>query len=196
MARRASREILRPSAAAIRLIETRQERRNDLAQLDQHFVGAGTHLEQRMGAHAQQQRLERLAAAEQSDVRLRRGRQETAKGVERLRPDGGAVHAFGVVGAARVARREVLLHPRNPLGVALERGVHGADVLLAQRPGLELGGQVVAPAIVQAIGVGHIPRRLLEIGHEPAPLEHLRQHVRDVLARDVRAAELGDRSSP
>ena len=52
---------------------------------------------------------------------------------------------------------------------------------------------MVLPAAVRPIGVGHVSRRLLEVRHQAAPLEHLRQHVRDAFAGDVRAAELCDR---
>ena len=41
--------------------------------------------------------------------------------------------------------------------------------------------------------VGDVARRLLEVGHQPPPLEQLRQDVRGLLARQVHAAELGDR---
>ncbi len=44
-----------------------------------------------------------------------------------------------------------------------------------------------------SIGVRHVARRLLEIGHQPAPLEHLGEHVRHAFAREMHAAELGDR---
>jgi hypothetical protein len=52
---------------------------------------------------------------------------------------------------------------------------------------------VVAPAPARAVGVRDVARRLLEVGHEAAPLEELREHVRDALARQVDAAQLGDR---
>ena len=57
----------------------------------------------------------------------------------------------------------------------------------------DLRRDVIAPAAVQRVGVRHVARRLLEIRHQPSPLEHLGQDVRDVLAGDVRAAELRDR---
>ena len=101
--------------------------------------------------------------------------------------------AVGVPGALRVARAR---------SAPASRGIHFAytsnaasivlHVPLAQRA-LELRGDVIPPAPVQLVGVRHVARGLLEIRHQPAPLEHLRQDVGDVLARDVRAAELRDR---
>ena len=41
--------------------------------------------------------------------------------------------------------------------------------------------------------VGDVARRLLQVRHQAAPLEHLGQHVRSLLARQVDAAELGHR---
>ncbi len=41
--------------------------------------------------------------------------------------------------------------------------------------------------------IGHIARGLLEIGHQPAPLEHLGEHVRGLLARQVHTTELRHR---
>jgi hypothetical protein len=53
---------------------------------------------------------------------------------------------------------------------------------------------VIAEAeAVEPVVVGDVARRLLEIGREPGPLEELRQQVRGPFARDVGAAELGDR---
>ena len=45
----------------------------------------------------------------------------------------------------------------------------------------------------QPVVVGDVAGRLLEVGHEPAPLEHLGEHVRRLLAGQVHAAELGHR---
>ena len=84
------------------------------------------------------------------------------------------------------------LHRRNQGRIRLECRVHHLLVASAQRA-LDFGGHVIAPPAVQLVGVGHVARGLLEIRHEPAPLEHLREHVRDVFTRDVRAAELRDR---
>jgi hypothetical protein len=67
------------------------------------------------------------------------------------------------------------------------------DVALAQGAAVEFRRHVVAPAPVQLVGVGHVARGLLEVRHQPPPLEDLREDVRDVLAGDVRAAELRDR---
>jgi hypothetical protein len=50
----------------------------------------------------------------------------------------------------------------------------------------------VAEAVAHGGVVGHVARGLLEVGGKPAALEDLRHDVRDPLARDVRAPELGD----
>ena len=49
------------------------------------------------------------------------------------------------------------------------------------------------PAARRPIRVGDVAGGLLEVGHEPAPLEHLGQDVGRALARQVHAAELGHR---
>ena len=56
-----------------------------------------------------------------------------------------------------------------------------------------LGVAVVAVAAAEAGVVGDVAGRLLEVGHEPAPLEDLGEQVRRLLAGEVHAAELGDR---
>ena len=58
----------------------------------------------------------------------------------------------------------------------------------------DLGRAVVAVlAVGQALVVRDVTGRLLQVGHEAAPLEHLGQHVRGLLAGEVDAAELGHR---
>ena len=52
---------------------------------------------------------------------------------------------------------------------------------------------MIAVPAVRPIVVGNVARRLLEVGHQAAPLEHLGQEVRGALARQVHAAELGHR---
>ena len=76
--------------------------------------------------------------------------------------------------------------------VAVEASVERFDVALAEHAG-QLGGNVIAVPAPGPVVIRDVARRLLEIGHEPAPLEHLRQDVRRALARQVNPAELGDR---
>ena len=61
-------QILNPSAAAVRLIETRDERRNDVAQFAEDELRMGADLLERMREHAQKERLERLPRTEQPHV--------------------------------------------------------------------------------------------------------------------------------
>ena len=56
-----------------------------------------------------------------------------------------------------------------------------------------LRGHVIAEAAMELVGVGHVACGLLEVHHQSAALEDLGQNVRDVFARDVRAAQLRDR---
>ena len=159
----------------------------------EHLVRAGADFLERMRAHPEQERLVGLPGPVDADVRLRRGRQHAAQRVERLGPDRGAVHAFGVGRRLRVSRREVILHDRDQPRIGLERRVHRPHVALAQRAVTDFRRHVIAVAAVQSIGIRHVSRRLLEIRHQPAALEHLGQDVRDVLAGEMRAAELRDR---
>ncbi len=52
---------------------------------------------------------------------------------------------------------------------------------------------VAVVAARQALVVGDVARRLLEVRHEPSPLEHLGEDVRRLLAGEVDPAELRDR---
>ena len=52
---------------------------------------------------------------------------------------------------------------------------------------------VEAVAAAEAGVVGDVPGALLEVAHQPTPLEHLGEDVRRLLAGQVHAAELGDR---
>ena len=141
----------------------------------------------------EQQRFERLAGAVDSEVGLRRRGQQAAQRIERLGADRGPVDGVGIGRVLRIARGEVLLHRPDPFRVALERAVHRARVSIPQRAAWDLGRDVIPPAAVQPVGVRHVARGLLEVGHQASPLEQLGQHVRDVLAGDVRAAQLRDR---
>ena len=146
-----------------------------------------------MRRHSQQQRLERLSAAEQSDVRGRSGRQQAAERVEGLGANRGPVHAVRVGGRFGIFRAEVRFHPRNPARVGRERGVERAHELVSHWRASDLRRHVEFPLPVRTIGVRHVTRRLLEIRHQASPLEHLGQDVRRAFARHVRAAELRDR---
>ncbi len=186
------RQIPAPPAAAIRLIDACQERRHQLPQLREHQIGALPDFVERVRAHAEEKRFIRLPRAVEAHVRLGRRRQHPAQRVERLGADRRAVHAFGVLRRARIPRGEVRLHAVDERRVALERRIHRLHISIAKRA-LHFGGHVIAPASVQRVGVGHVPRRLLEVRHEAPPLEDLRQNVRDVFAGDVCPAELRDR---
>ena len=76
--------------------------------------------------------------------------------------------------------------------VRVEQRVHVGDVPHPEMRFTDLGRAQVAVAAEQARVVRDVASRLLEVGHEPAPLEHLREEVRRLLAREVHTAELGD----
>ena len=147
-----------------------------------------------MRAHPQQQRFEGLAGAEQPDVGRGRGRQQAAQRVERLGADHRAVHGVGIVRRlADTSRGSALPSPGSSARRSRTRG--RASRRNASRSGepVELRRHVIFPAAVRPIGVRHVARRLLEVGHQASPLEHLGQDVGDAFAGDVRAAELRDR---
>ena len=97
-------------------------------------------------------------------------------------------------GSVGMTRSEVAPRAaRRQLGVGLEGTVQVADV--ARVPAR--GGPRARPgpgsgSAARAVGVGDVAGRLLEVGHQPAPLEDLGEQVRDALAGEVHAAELGD----
>src|SRR2546428_5509144 len=74
----------------------------------------------------------------------------------------------------------------------MEGAVERRHVPLAERV-VELGGDVIAVAAAGTVVVRDVTRRLLEVGHEAPPLEHLGQDIGRPLARQVDAAELSDR---
>src|SRR5207249_8332145 len=97
-------------------------------------------------------------------------------------------------GFGRVTRELRLVESaqlRKPGAVEAEAPVERRDVKLAEPAG-QLGGHMVPVPAVGPVVVGDVPSRLLEIGHESAPLEHLSQDVRRALAREVHPTELGD----
>ena len=97
--------------------------------------------------------------------------------------------ASGSPSRAREALGGPRLDARQRLRVGVEEEVHRLLVLGAERR--------VAPVAVAAAGhrrvVGDVARGLLEVGGQPAALEQLGHHVRDPLAGDVGAAQLGHR---
>ena len=146
-----------------------------------------------MGAHAEQQRFVRLTGAVDANVGDRGGRQHPAHRVARLRLDRLLVDEVGVVGLLRVLLARPIHHPGQQRVVCVEQPVEVGDVPHAERRLAHLRRARVPVAAVDARVVGDVPRRLLEVRHQPAPLEDLRQQVRRLLAREVHAAELRDR---
>ena len=158
----------------------------------EHQPGVRPRLGQRVGPHAQQQGLVGLAGAVDAEVRQRGRRQDPAQGVEGLGPDGLPVHEVGVARVLRVDLAEEVDEDGHQLGVGVEEPVHVAHVAGAERAGEDLGRAEEPIAAADAGVIGDVAGRLLEVGGEPPPLEHLRQEVRRLLAREVHAAELGD----
>ena len=80
------------------------------------------------------------------------------------------------------------------LGVGVEHSVHVADVA---SPEARLEDVVVAVEAVLTIAktlvVAEVPRRLLEVTHQPSPLENLCENVARLLAGQVHSPELSDR---
>ena len=147
-----------------------------------------------MGAHPHQQLLVGLPGAVDADVGQRPGRQQAAQGVEALGPDGLAVHEVRVAGLAGVTGGQPGLGLVEQLAVGVEHAVHVAHVAGAE--GRVEQARVAEVAVVaggEALVVGDVAGGLLEVGHQPAPLEHLGQDVRGLLAGQVDAAELGHR---
>jgi hypothetical protein len=84
----------------------------------------------------------------------------------------------------------MLLHGLEPSRVNLEGPIQRRLIPGLQRRAGEFPRHAVLPSAARAIGIRHVTRRLFQIGHQTAPLEHLREHVRDTLAGEVHAAEL------
>ena len=79
------------------------------------------------------------------------------------------------------------------VAVGVEQAVHVADVAGAEPAGEHGRVAVEAVAAAEPGVVGDVAGALLEVAHQPAPLEHLGEDVRRLLAGQVDAAELGDR---
>ena len=58
---------------------------------------------------------------------------------------------------------------------------------------VQLGRHQVAPAVAAPFGVGNVARGLLEVRHQAPSFQDLGQDIRNVLARQMNAAELRDR---
>ena len=186
-------QITTPADAAVRPVDPLQERRNHPPQLSKHQVGQLASLGQRMGAHPEQQHLVGLAGAVDPHVGPGRGRQEAAQRVQRLRANHRAIDCVRIRGRLRMSCSEILLQGLDPAGVGFECSVERRLERPAVRLVLQLGRYDVLPAAARPVGVRHVTGRLLQIGHQPPALEHLRQDVRHAFAGDVRAPELRHR---
>ncbi len=183
-----------PRDAAVFAVDAGEEARDDLAQLLEHHRRVAARLGERVRAHAQQQRLVALAGAVDADVRQRRRGQDAADRVARLRLDASACRRSRSrpvpSGSARAPTSVIC---GQHLGVRGELRVHVGDVA----PRVLARGEHVAVAVVpvptvELLVVLDVARRLLEVRHEPTPLEDLGEQVRRLLAREVHATELRD----
>ena len=187
-------QVGRPGPTPLGHVDPAQERGDDLAQLDQHHRRVGLGLGQRVGRHAQQQRLVGLARAVDPDVRQRACRQD-ARARRRTPWPGspGGRRSRSRPAALGVMRRKWSMSWRARSDVGVEEPVHVGHVAGGQGGAEDLGVPVVAVAAAQPLVVGDVAGRLLEVGGQAAPLEHLGQQVRRLLAGQVDAAELGHR---
>ena len=187
-----ARQVVAPASTAVGQVDPAQEARDDLAQLLEHQLAVGAGLGERVGAQADQQRLERLPGAVHADVGERRRRQHAAGGIEGLGPRRLAVDEVAVAGLLGHGRPHVLGQLVDHLAVGVEHAVHVADVPRAEAAGEHrwVAEEAVAPP--EAVVVGDVARALLEVAHQAAPLEDLGEDVRCLLAGQVHAAELGD----
>ncbi len=143
----------------------------------------------------QEQQLVGLAGPVDADVGEGPGRQQTSEGVEGLGPDRLAVGKVRVAcspwGAARVSQPWTV---GSSAAVGVEHPIHVSHVAGAEG-GLEDRRVPKVPVVAagQPGVIGHVARGLLQVRHEPAPLEDLGQEVGRLLAGQVHAAQLGDR---
>ena len=145
-----------------------------------------------MGAHTQEEHLVGLSRPVDAHVGQRRGRQEAAEGVERLGPDRLAVDEVGVTRLPGMPDGQPGLGRLQQLAVGVEHPVHVAHVPGAERRVEQTRVPVVAVVTGgEALVVGDVAGRLLEVGHQPAPLENLGQQVRRLFASQVDPAQLG-----
>ncbi len=114
--------------------------------------------------------------------------------VERLGAGRLAVHEVAVSSLLGKPFRDPGLHLWQQRAVGVEDAVHLADEAGTMRRLEDLGWAVVAVLpVVEPLVVRDVARGLLEVGHQPAPLEDLCQNVRRLLARKMNPAELRDR---
>ncbi len=186
------RQVVRRRLSAVGQVDPPQEAGDDLAQLGEHQVGVLASLGKRVRPHPQQQRLEPLAGPVDAHVGQRRRREDPAGRVERLGTDRLAVDEVGVGLALGESLAEVVLECGRQLGVGHEQLVHVADVASPEVGREDLRVAVVAVAPTESLVVGDVAGGLLEVRHEPTPLEDLGQQVRGLLAGQVHPAELGD----
>ncbi len=188
------REVLGPLPTPRGDVDALEEGRDHLAQLVQHHVGVVARFGKRVRAHAQQQLLVGLAGAVDADVRQRGRRQKPAQRVERLGAGRLAVDEVAVAGLLGKALGHPGLHLRQERAVRVEHPVHLADEAGAVWRVEDLGrAEVAVLPVLEPLVVRDVARRLLEVRHEAPPLEHLRQHVRGLLAGEVDTTELGHR---
>ena len=108
---------------------------------------------QRMREHPQQQRLVRLARAEQTHVGLRGRRQQAAQGIERLGADDRSVDPLRVFRRLRILRAKVRFERGNPPRVGVECPIERVDEPCAERRAVQFRGNVILPPAVRSIGV-------------------------------------------
>ena len=187
------REVGAPGNATIRPVHASDERRDDLAQLLEHHRRVRLCLGQRVRPHTEQQRLERLAAAVDADVRQRRGGQDAAGGVARLWPDALLVGEIGVGRVLRVTLPGPVEQLREHAGIGVEQPVEVGDVAPSEGRVGEHGAVAVVPvAAAELAVVRDVAGGLLHVRHHATPLEDLREDVGCLLAREVHSPELRD----
>ncbi len=133
-----------------------------------------------------------LPTAVDADVGERRSGQHAAHGVEGLGTSGLAEDEIAVGRVAVNRGTHVLGDLVEQQRVGIEEAIHVADVASAEAAGEHRRIAIEAISTADARVVGDVARALLEVAHEPAPLEHLGEHVGSLLTGQVHAAELGD----
>ena len=185
-------EVGRPPPAALGDVDAAQEAGDHLAQLVQHELAVLPGLRQRMGPQSEEERFEGLTAAVDADVGQRGRRQDAAHGVERLGSRRLAEHEVAVVGVTGDRGPHVVGDGAEHEAVGVEQPVHVAHVAGPEAAGQHGGISEVAVPPAEPDVVGDVARALLEVAHQPTPLEHLGEDVGRLLAGQVDAAELGD----
>ncbi len=89
--------------------------------------------------------------------------------------------------------RKNSVRPWDQRRITREHAVHLGHISSAEFR-LEHGRRSVVPVTTAQTGVVRdVPGALLEVRHEPTPLEHFGQQVRGLLTRQMHTTELGDR---